>query len=371
MISRQAAIVSGFVQNRVQAIDIARQPDRQITQLQGGRIECGHAVGVELDAQILKLQRLKIGMAPDGGQNPVKLVAFRSGQYLHGVLADGFKFDFDAGGYAQVVAQDVHHAGVDFGIADTGNPFGMTEAMHLQTQMGQALAQFGTDGAQADHGHAPAQVGLLEKIIGRQYALSQRLPGLGHKRPAAGGDDDAFSADALAVDLQGVGIKKTCLAINKGIAQGLGQFDRPADEAITQATNMGQHGGYVRLQVLGAVDSGLGLLAHLRQGVSRIQQGLGGHAADPRAGGAERAVIDQNDVIAVALGVLQGGQSGRTGTDDGELTVTCHWRSPGPGLGFGSKSSEKISFEKVLPSSPIKARPNLANGTLYWAELPM
>jgi hypothetical protein len=75
---------------------------------------------------------------------------------------------------------------------------------HLGTKSFEYAGEFHRDVAAADHQHPPGQILQFECFVRCDAQLSAGNGGL--DRPAAGGNKDVPGRDALAIDLDGVGI---------------------------------------------------------------------------------------------------------------------------------------------------------------------
>jgi hypothetical protein len=156
----------------------------------------------------------------------------------------------------------------------------------------------------------------------RMRSWSSRYCG-GRTGDGAGGDDEAAEPDAgLVVDREDVGRDEGGCPEDQvaGLLEGAAVVEDERDEPVALALDA--------VHDLAAVDAGgaaedaeVDGLADALGGLGGGDQQLRGHAADARAGGAERAAVDQQGAGAGLRGGAAGGETGCAGADDGDVDV--------------------------------------------------
>ena len=130
-------------------------------------------------------------------------------------------------------------------------------------------------------------------------------------RHGAGGDEDVLGLeDALAggaADEDLAGLAESAEAADD-LDAALG--DEELDALVELGDDLvlvGEHGRDVEAELLGADDAVVLGVLHMAPGLRRVEQGLGGDAADVEAGAAERGILLHEGYLEAELGGLDGG----------------------------------------------------------------
>ena len=183
--------------------------------------------------------------------------------------------------------------------------------------MGHGLPQLQAYHPEADDGDRLGKGLLLEHVVRRDHAVAERLPGLWHDRPRAGGEHDAAGAKTLAFNLEQVGLDELRVALDEELLAHLVRAvgEDPVDEGVAHVLDVLHHLGVVDGDVLLA---GAPVPAEDRRPVEVLRdldERLGGHAPHPGAGRPRFAAVDQDETPARGLDAPQRVEAGAARTD--------------------------------------------------------
>ena len=164
----------------------------------------------------------------------------------------------------------------------------------------------------------------LERAGGGDDALLVDVDALELRHIRARGDDDVLRLDHLAADAD--------LAGARDLARSAEHRDLVLLQQEVDALGVAVDGFLLEAHHLREVDAGLGLDAHLREGVLRfgiklrgVQQRLGGNAADVEAGAAMAGALLDHCHLEAQLGRADGADiAAGAGADDGDVELVRH-----------------------------------------------
>jgi hypothetical protein len=165
---------------------------------------------------------------------------------------------------------------------------------------------------------------LLEKRIGGEDAIAEPRPGSGNDGMRARGDDDAAGDDLAPVRFETIRPQKACPCRKAPFAQIFCGLQRALHKIIAKSSHPRQNGRHIDNQLFAAADpEGLEIMAAVI-GIGGLDQRLGGHAADPRTGGAPGAVVDEQEIVGFPAHLAQCRQPCRAGADDDDVDFLSH-----------------------------------------------
>ena len=312
------------MEDRHITIDIAGDVDRQIADPHGGAVVLGQPPLVERHAQILQPKAFDIGPPADADQHSVDLDLTLADLDLDH-LAGGRQFRLRAEPHREFLADDLDGMPVDDLIAETGDPLHRIDADHLDADPRQRLPQFETDHAQPEHDDGIGHSLQFEKAIGGHHCVAELGPGPRQDGRRAGGDHDRLRLDLFLVDDQRIGAGDAGITLDQLVVEMVrGAAKHAIDEGIAQVAHMLHHLFVIDAQPIAAHD------AFTLENVATVKifrhlnEGLGRHAAHPRAGGAQLAAVDQHEGFAGPAHLPHGIEPGRSGADDGDVYFSCH-----------------------------------------------
>ena len=274
------------------------------------------------DARVLEPEAGDIGLAPSGEQHLIGLdrLAGRGRDRDRRSLAGkggrvGVEAEIDpalahlfAEHRAQIVVEAAQRQVAAVELGHVG-----AEALHDAGELAGDVA--------AAHDHQALREGRQVEHLVRAHGEFD-AGDVGHRRPAAGGDDDGLGAVPLVAHGDGVGIEQ---APGAGDLRGPGVAQEAPVDAL-QPVELGDFGPHHRRPVEGALADGPAIARSILEVVAevrRVDEHLLGDAAAMHAGAAEPVVLDHRRARAVACRPAGAGHAARATADHQKVEI-CH-----------------------------------------------
>ncbi len=319
------AFVHGLVQQGAVAVGVASQEQRQLADLQCLAAHGRLPMLVQLKPQRLQPQAFQLRAPAHGGHHVVHDDAGVACTHDDAAVRALAQLHFMVGDHRHLFLKQMPQCVGDIRVGQARQLRAASQCGDLQSQPRQRLCNLHAQRTQADDGHARAKGLAFEQGVGGQDALAKALPFLRHHGAGAWSEDELARSQHLAVDLDPIGCQQPGTPVDGPPAQALRSLDRACHELVAQLAHTAQNGGQVRLQsARAAYAEGLEVMAGM-EGVGRLDQQLGRHAAYPRAGRAPGAVVDDGEMLSVLAHLAQSRQSGRAGADDDDVQSGGGW----------------------------------------------
>ena len=247
-------------------------------------IHINEALLVQLDCSVFQPQSIQLGASTGGVQHQIRfdlVAAFQFDmQAAVFLLVDSCHVGIELQVHALVLHGD-HHVVAQALIKAPQELFAPVQQAGLAAQAVEDAGKFHRNVTTAHDNAAFGQMLQVKHLIGADYMFTPRK--LRNEGPAAGGNQDAFSAVGFVINGNGVGIEQPGSTIDQSDA-GAGQ------QVVIDAIESGDFGVLVFHQTLPA-ECGVGLIPAVSLGIlevfskmRRISEQLLRHTADVNAG---------------------------------------------------------------------------------------
>ena len=336
-----ARLARGLVRKHHAARDVADGVDGRV----GGLLFLVHheeALFVELGLGVFEAEVFAVRRAAHGDEDAV--VEFF---LLHAfVLGDDFDL-LPGGGHLQdlrlhahlgeILLRVSHHRPREVGVGAEENAVERLDDGDFAAERGVNRAQLHADVAAADDEQLLGNLLNLQRLGGGHYTRVAEVESLRQRGLGADGDDGVLVADellpGLGLDAQGVGTLEVAASVDDGDAALRCELGDAAGE-------LGDDGVLPRAELVqldlgrGEGDAAMGGLLCASDGVSRVEQGLGGDAAAVEAHAAELGIAFKEDNFLAEVGSVEGSgiSAGASTYDDDFSFGRFHVWERGKGL---------------------------------------